>query len=96
MFTFVLCFQTTDGNGLLLYSSGVTGDYMALELYDGSLFFVLDDGNGPRTYLIKENMNDDVWHNIEIVQVYEGNSIYFALAVDVHFRYSVCSCVNFL
>ena len=60
--------QTTDGNGLLLYADGVDGDYVALELYDGALFFVADAGVGPRFYKVMENMADDRWHNIEIIQ----------------------------
>ena len=46
--TLSLSLKTTIKEGLILYNSGNNGDYMALELVEGRLFYVYNLGNGDQ------------------------------------------------
>jgi len=43
-----LLFRTEDPNGLLVYTSRSGGNFLAVELVDGRLVAVSNDGSGPR------------------------------------------------
>ena len=53
-----LQFRTFEQNGLIFFNAGKASDFIALELVNGRLFYVLNLGYGPIT--IKDNTSDMV------------------------------------
>ncbi|TRY91604.1 hypothetical protein DNTS_021762, partial [Danionella cerebrum] len=66
----ILFFQirTSAADGLIIYSGGDAGDFLAVELVDGKLHYISDLGSG--TLLMKGDapkpLNDSVWHSVMI------------------------------
>ena len=61
-------FRTHDGNGLLAYTSRSGGSYLAVELVDGRLVAVSDDGSGPRYVRGGASLADGQWHEVDITR----------------------------
>ena len=76
-------FKTQERNGLLLYNGGggLSNDFLAVELVNGYIYLIFDDGTGTKT--IKANtprpLGDDEWHFVKISRPASEN---FAITVD--------------
>uniref|UniRef100_F7EPR9 Neurexin 3 n=1 Tax=Monodelphis domestica TaxID=13616 RepID=F7EPR9_MONDO len=74
-------FKTTSADGFILFNSGDSNDFIAVELVKGYIHYVFDLGNGPN--VIKGNsdrpLNDNQWHNVVITR---DNSNTHSLKVD--------------
>ena len=53
--------RTIEAHGLILYNGGRPGtpDFIAIEMYDGILYLVLDLGGGPQRYKFSDDRVDD-------------------------------------
>nr|XP_039259128.1 neurexin-3a-like isoform X5 [Styela clava] len=64
-----LDFRTTEPHGLLLYAAGGTSrDFIALELYHGFLYLLINLGSGLRKarHSYERPLNDGAWHSISL------------------------------
>ena len=63
-------FRTKEPNGLIFYNKGTGQEYVAIELVDGLLHFVVDAGNGPKTKVAdtRGKLNDYRWHKATITR----------------------------
>ena len=64
-------FRTQDGNGVLLYTSRPGGSYLGVELVDGQLVAVADDGSGPRYVNLptgSRSLADGEWHELDLTR----------------------------
>lgn len=60
-------FKTSYANGIVLYSRGTQGDYIALQLKDNRMVLNLDLGSGIMTTLsVGSLLDDNVWHDVVI------------------------------
>ncbi|CAD7082270.1 unnamed protein product [Hermetia illucens] len=60
-------FKTADANGIILYSRGSQGDYLALQLKDNRMVLNMDLGSGIMTSLsVGSLLDDNVWHDVVI------------------------------
>lgn len=64
-------FQTAEPNGLILFSGGAgeRKDFIAVELYDGLVFLIMDMGNGVQRFpfgTINHKVDDDQPHYVRI------------------------------
>ncbi|XP_049770774.1 neurexin-4 isoform X2 [Schistocerca cancellata] len=62
-----LRFKTNNANGVLMYSRGTQGDYIALQLRDNRMLLNLDLGSGVATSLsVGSLLDDNLWHDVVI------------------------------
>lgn len=62
-----LRFKTSNANGIVLYSRGTQGDYLALQLQDNRMVLNIDLGSGLMTSLsVGSLLDDNVWHDVVI------------------------------
>ncbi|XP_063906965.1 neurexin-4 isoform X1 [Zophobas morio] len=60
-------FKTAVANGVVLYSRGTQGDYIALELRENRLLLKIDLGSGVVTSLcVGSLLDDNIWHDVVI------------------------------
>lgn len=60
-------FKTSHPNGILLYSRGTQGDYVALQIKDNRMVLNLDLGSGIMTSLsVGSLLDDNVWHDVVV------------------------------
>lgn len=61
-------FKTLEPNGLLFYNGGKRNDFIAVELVNGHIHYVFDQGDGSVTIRDKArvHMNDNRWHSVSI------------------------------
>ncbi|XP_037041687.1 neurexin-4 isoform X2 [Bradysia coprophila] len=60
-------FKTTVANGVMLYSRGTQGDYLALQLKDNRMVLNIDLGSRIMTSLsVGSLLDDNVWHDVVI------------------------------
>ena len=59
--TIAFNFRTIEPHGLMLYNGGRPGapDFIAVEVYDGIVYLVLDVGSGPHRYTANDGRMDD-------------------------------------
>lgn len=58
-------FRTIEPLGTMLYNSG--HDYVALEMVDGKLRFLVGKGSNVVELVSDINISDGKWHNVSIV-----------------------------
>nr|CAG4643694.1 EOG090X00DN [Lepidurus arcticus] len=62
-------FRTNRADGLLLYSRGTQGDYLALQLLQNRLVLNLNIGSGLMTSMtVGSLLDDNLWHDVMIVR----------------------------
>nr|XP_023013622.1 neurexin-4 [Leptinotarsa decemlineata] len=60
-------FKTSAPNGVVLYSRGTQGDYIALQLQDNRMLLNIDLGSGTVTSLcVGSLLDDNLWHDVVI------------------------------
>ncbi|XP_049821647.1 neurexin-4 isoform X1 [Aethina tumida] len=60
-------FKTTAPNGVMLYSRGTQGDYIALQLRENRMLLNIDLGSGIVTSLsVGSLLDDNIWHDVVI------------------------------
>lgn len=60
-------FKTSSPNGVLLYSRGTQGDYIALQLRDNRMLLNMDLGSGIVTSLcVGSLLDDNIWHDVVV------------------------------
>lgn len=60
-------FKTAYANGIVLYSRGTQGDYIALQLKDNRMVLNIDLGSGLMTTLsVGSLLDDNVWHDVVV------------------------------
>lgn len=60
-------FKTSNANGIVLYSRGTQGDFLALQLIDNRMVLNVDLGSGIMTTLtVGSLLDDNVWHDVVI------------------------------
>lgn len=60
-------FKTSVANGIILYSRGTQGDYIALQMKENRLILNMDLGSGLMTSLsVGSLLDDNVWHDVVI------------------------------
>lgn len=58
-------FKTSNANGIVLYSRGTQGDYLAMQLKDNRMLLNMDLGSGMMTTLaVGSLLDDNVWHDV--------------------------------
>ena len=65
--TLSFSFRTTEPHGLMMYNGGRPGtsDFVAIEMYDGILYFVIDVGSGVKRYRFSnDQLNDGQPHEV--------------------------------
>lgn len=63
-------FKTSVQTGVILYSRGTQGDYIALQLKDNRLLLNIDLGSGLMTTLsVGSLLDDNVWHDVILSRV---------------------------
>lgn len=60
-------FKTNVADGVLLYSKGSQGDYLALQIRDNRMLLNIDLGSGVMTSLsVGSLLDDNIWHDVVI------------------------------
>ncbi|XP_076231523.1 neurexin-4 isoform X3 [Calliopsis andreniformis] len=60
-------FKTNNADGVLMYSRGTQGDYIALQLRDNRMLLNIDLGSGIMTSLsVGSLLDDNMWHDVLI------------------------------
>lgn len=60
-------FKTSAANGVVLYSRGTQGDYLALQLRDNRMLLNINLGSGIVTSLsVGSLLDDNIWHDVVI------------------------------
>ncbi|XP_043250778.1 neurexin-4 isoform X2 [Colletes gigas] len=60
-------FKTNNADGVLMYSRGTQGDYIALQLKDNRMLLNIDLGSGIMTSLsVGSLLDDNMWHDVLI------------------------------
>jgi len=60
-------FKTNNADGVLMYSRGTQGDYIALQLRDNMMLLNIDLGSGIMTSLsVGSLLDDNLWHDVLI------------------------------
>lgn len=60
-------FKTSQANGVLMYSRGTQGDYIALQLRDNRMLLNIDLGSRTMTSLsVGSLLDDNIWHDVVI------------------------------
>ncbi|XP_065089213.1 neurexin-4 isoform X1 [Ochlerotatus camptorhynchus] len=60
-------FKTAQANGILLYSRGTQGDYLALQIKDNRMVLNMDLGSRIMTSLsVGSLLDDNIWHDVVI------------------------------
>ncbi|CAD6216241.1 GSCOCG00011309001-RA-CDS, partial [Cotesia congregata] len=61
-------FKTKESNGLILFNAGKGKDFIAIELLDGHVHYVIDLGDGALRIrdIAKSRLNDGKWHSVTI------------------------------
>lgn len=60
-------FKTAQANGILMYSRGTQGDYLALQLKENKMVLNIDLGGGIMTSLsVGSLLDDNIWHDVVI------------------------------
>lgn len=60
-------FKTSTANGVVLYSRGTQGDYVALQLRDNRMLLNINLGSGIVTSLsVGSLLDDNIWHDVVI------------------------------
>lgn len=60
-------FKTTSENGIILYSRGTQGDYIAVQLKDNQMILNIDLGSGMMTTLsVGSLLDNNIWHDVII------------------------------
>ena len=81
-------FKTSEENGLILYNSGVSSDYLAVELVDGQINYVFSLGKVTNVIRSrsKEKLNNNRWH---LVSIWRSTKTNHELSVDsLIYKYS--------
>lgn len=73
-------FKTQESDGLLMFNGGTRNEFIAVELVNGYVFLVLNDGStDTRIYKATSNrLDDDKWHSVKVKRV--GST--FTIVVD--------------
>ncbi|KAG7191157.1 hypothetical protein KM043_007179 [Ampulex compressa] len=60
-------FKTNNADGILMYSRGTQGDYIALQLHDNRMILNINLGSGIMTSLsVGSLLDDNMWHDVLI------------------------------
>ncbi|KAG5887691.1 hypothetical protein JTB14_002012 [Gonioctena quinquepunctata] len=61
-------FRTREANGLILFNGGKKEDFLAVELVDGHINYIVNVGDGTVTLrdTVREHLNDNRWHTVGI------------------------------
>lgn len=82
-FEFTFMFKSKEQDGLMFYNGGqgLSNDFFAVEMLNGYVYLIYDDGTGPKA--MKANtpgpLDDDEWHFVKIARPATGN---FEVTVD--------------
>lgn len=72
-------FKTNNADGVLMYSRGTQGDYIALQLRDNRMLLNLDLGSGIMTSLsVGSLLDDNMWHDV----IFSRNRKNISFSVD--------------
>lgn len=61
-------FKTREANGLIMFNGGKKEDFVAVELVDGHINYVVNVGDGTVTLrdTVRAHLNDNRWHTVGI------------------------------
>lgn len=60
-------FKTNNADGILMYSRGTQGDYIALQLRDNRMILNIDLGSGiMSSFSVGSLLDDNMWHDVLI------------------------------
>ncbi|XP_023027641.2 neurexin 1 isoform X2 [Leptinotarsa decemlineata] len=61
-------FRTREANGLILFNGGKKEDFVAVELVDGHINYIVNVGDGTVTLrdTVRDHLNDNRWHTVGI------------------------------
>lgn len=60
-------FKTSYPNGILMYSKGTQGDYIALQIRENRMVLSIDLGSGVDTTLsVGSLLDDNIWHDVVV------------------------------
>nr|CRX73256.1 Contactin-associated protein 2-like [Hydra vulgaris] len=76
-------FKTTEAFGVLIYSCGIQGDFLLLELQRGKLVYTGNFGStleeyGAHKIIHEKQYNDNSWHDVVILRE-NGTHVYFTV-----------------
>ncbi|XP_052079469.1 uncharacterized protein LOC127717737 isoform X2 [Mytilus californianus] len=87
-FRMMFNFKTKDDSGVILYSQGPQGRFVAVELVDGFLNFHFNNGLSKQSVVIRtpDRVNNNQWHMFEVRQFIQGGQQYYRITVDATSR----------
>lgn len=60
-------FKTNHADGVIAYSRGTQGDYIAVEMRDNKMHMNIDLGSGiPTSLSVGSLLDDNMWHDVQI------------------------------
>lgn len=77
-------FKTKEDNGAILYSKGPGSKFVAIEIVDGFLNFVHDNGFGTKRTVVPtpEKISDNKWHMFDVREIQQGGKRNYHVTVD--------------
>ena len=71
-----LYFRTLQANAALIYTrDAINGEFVALQLRDGVLWFMYDCGSGPAAISSEITVNDGIWHRVVLTRSRQNGTI---------------------
>ena len=71
-----LYFRTLQANAALIYTrDAIIGEFVALQLRNGVLWFMYDCGSGPAAISSEITVNDGVWHRVALTRSRQNGTI---------------------
>ena len=76
-----IMFKTKEPNGLLFYVDGKDNDFLSLELVDGNVHAIVNDGSGEQVIRLftSSKVNDNTWHLVSLLRRHHYE---FSIVVD--------------
>ena len=60
-------FKTNNADGILMYSRGTQGDFIAIQLRDNRMLLNIDLGSGITTSMsVGSLLDDNMWHDVDM------------------------------
>lgn len=77
-------FKTKEDSGIILYSKGTGNKFIAIEMVDGYINFVFNNGYGIQRVVMStpERVNNNAWHMFEVREFTEGGKRFYRVMVD--------------
>ncbi|XP_069108101.1 uncharacterized protein [Argopecten irradians] len=79
-------FRTGQPNGVILFNEGRNGAFIAFELVQGRAMFACNPGTNGTVISVKNSVNDNEWHSVDITGVTRNTQRFYRIRVDEKVR----------